>query len=181
MIEIRWHGRGGQGVVTSSRLLALAAIYEGKYAIHIPEFGPERRGAPVRSFTRIDDDVIEIRYGVLKPDVVVIIDPTLISYKNIILEGLKKDSRIILNDPGYNCNYPINGHETYTLDAYHIAMDTISKPIYNTAMLGALLGVVDVINPKSVIKAVKNRFSGDIALSNEKAVIRGMKEVRKVE
>ena len=97
LIEVRWHGRGGQGVVTSSELLALAAIYEGKYVYHAPEFGPERRGAPVRAYTRIDNEPIEQHFGIYEPDIVVVIDPTLQTEVDYILSGLKKNGMLILN------------------------------------------------------------------------------------
>ena len=180
MIEVRWHGRGGQGTVTSSQLLANAAIYEGKYAIHIPEFGPERRGAPVRSYTRISDEVIEIRYGVINPDIVVVIDPTLLAYRDIILAGLKEDSIIIFNHMDPSNAEPLDGYESYAVDAYHIAMEVIGRPIYNTAMIGALVGATGIVGLKSLEEAVKKRFSGVLADINIKAVRRGAKEVIRV-
>ncbi len=181
MIEVRWHGRGGQGVVTSSQLLANAAIVEGKYAIHIPEFGPERRGAPVRSYTRIDDRVIEIRYGVLNPDIVIVIDPTLLQYKELILSGLKEDSKIIFNYPNLAKASSIAGYDSYVVDAYHISMDILGRPIYNTAMLGALVGVTKLVSLDSVETALKRRFGEKLAEVNMKAVRKGALEVKKIE
>src|SRR5512139_3269449 len=96
MIEIRWHGRGGQGAVTSVELLALAAIEEGKYAQGFPAFGPERRGAPVLAFNRIDDKPIKVRSGIYHPDVVVVLDSSLVKLVNIT-EGLKPDGILIVN------------------------------------------------------------------------------------
>lgn len=181
MIEVRWHGRGGQGVVTSSQLLANAAIAEDKYAIHIPEFGPERRGAPVRSYTRIDENVIEIRYSVLNPDVVVVIDPTLLHYKELILAGLKEDSKIIFNYPNPEKASPADGYESYVVDAYHISMDILGRPIYNTAMLGALVGVMKLVSLDSVETALRRRFGDKLAEINMKAVKKGALEVKKIE
>lgn len=180
MIEVRWHGRGGQGTVTSSQLLTYAAIIEGKYAIHIPEFGPERRGAPVRAFTRIDDKPIEIRYSVLNPDIVVVIDPGLVSYREMILEGLKKDGIVVINRP-YEKATKIDNFETYVVDAYRIAMDELGRPIYNTAMIGALVGATNIIKINSLLEAIMKRFPGSIGEKNVKAVERGYKEVKKIE
>ena len=92
MIEVRWHGRGGQGAVTSVEMLALAAIEEGQYAQGFPSFGPERRGAPVAAFNRVDNKRIKVRSGVYDPDVVVVLDPSLVGLINVT-EGLKQIGR----------------------------------------------------------------------------------------
>lgn len=179
MIEVRWHGRGGQGVVTSSRLLAHAAVIEGKYAIHIPEFGPERRGAPVRAFTRIDDKPIEIRYSVINPDIVVVIDPGLTQFRDYILEGLKAGGIIVINKPVEKAEkYP--GFKTYAVNAFRIALDELGRPIYNTPMIGALIGATKIINLESVKKAIYERFSKDVAEKNIRAIERGYKEVKEI-
>lgn len=180
MIEIRWHGRGGQGVVTSSQLLSQAAIYEGKFAVHIPEFGPERRGAPVRSYTRIDDEVIEIKYGVLNPDIVVVIDPTLVTYKELILEGLKSGGIIVVNSQGGNLPDEFRQYKLYVVDAYHISLETLGRPIYNTSMLGALVGATNIVSLESVFKVLGDRFSGEVYRKNVEAIKRGAEEVRMV-
>src|SRR5512137_1335647 len=96
MIEVRWHGRGGQGAVTSVELLAQAAIGVGKYAQGFPSFGPERRGAPVAAFSRIDDKKIKVRSGIYKPDVVIVLDSSLIGLVNVT-DGLKPDGVLIVN------------------------------------------------------------------------------------
>lgn len=179
MIEIRWHGRGGQGVVTSSQLLTRAAIYAGKYAIHIPEFGPERRGAPIRAFTRIDDKPIDIRYNVRNPDLVVVIDPSLVDMSEFITEGLKSDGIIIVNRSP-DLIGSIDGFRTYAVDAYRIAIDELGRPIYNTSMIGALLGATKIISLDSLIKALTERFSGSILEKNIKAIIRGYEEVKEI-
>ena len=96
-IEIRWHGRGGQGAVTSAELTALAAMREGKYAQAFPSFGPERRGAPVLAFNRISQDTpIRIRSGVVKPDIVIVLDPGLVTLINVV-DGLKPGGALIVN------------------------------------------------------------------------------------
>ena len=180
MLEIRWHGRGGQGVVTSSQLLALSAISEGKYAIHIPEFGPERRGAPVRAYTRIDDSEIDIRSSVLSPDIVVVVDPGLVAYREMITEGLDEDGIIIYNTPDPEKAIKIGKFRTYAVDAYHIAYEVIGRPIYNTAMLGALIGVTNIVKLDSVFEATKKRFGEKLGEINIKAIEKGYGGVFKV-
>jgi len=180
VLEVRWHGRGGQGVVTSSQLLALSAIKEGKYAIHIPEFGPERRGAPVRAYTRIDDKVIDIRSSVLNPDIVIVIDPGLVKYREMITEGLKKGGKVIYNTPDPSKAEEFEGFETYVVDAYHIALEVIKRPIYNTAMLGALIGVAKIVSLDTVYDALIERFGEKIGKLNIEAVKRGYEEVKKI-
>jgi pyruvate ferredoxin oxidoreductase gamma subunit len=97
LVEIRWHGRGGQGAVTSAELLAQAAISEGKYAQAFPSFGPERRGAPVQAFNRIDrQEPVRIRADITEPDVVVVLDPGLLSIVNVT-SGLKENGMVIIN------------------------------------------------------------------------------------
>ena len=98
MIEIRWHGRGGQGAVTSVEMLASAAIQEGKFGQGFPSFGPERRGAPLAAFNRVDSKQIRKRNAIYRPDVVVVLDPSLIKYVNVV-EGLKPDGVLIVNTP----------------------------------------------------------------------------------
>ncbi|MEM0275354.1 MAG: 2-oxoacid:acceptor oxidoreductase family protein, partial [Nitrososphaerota archaeon] len=97
LIEIRWHGRGGQGVVTVSDILARSVIYEGKYAQHFPEFGPERSGAPVKAYTRISDEPIEIHSGIYEPDIIIIIDRNMSKDFYSYLDGLKNDGLLFLN------------------------------------------------------------------------------------
>jgi pyruvate ferredoxin oxidoreductase gamma subunit len=98
MIEVRWHGRGGQGAVTSVELLAVAAIGAGKYAQGFPSFGPERRGAPVAAFSRIDEKRIKVRSGIYEPDVVLVLDSSLIGLVNVT-DGLKPNGKLIVNTP----------------------------------------------------------------------------------
>jgi len=185
LLEIRWHGRGGQGVVTSSELLAKAAILEGKYAQHFPEFGPERRGAPVRAYTRIDDKPIEIHCGVYEPDMVVAIDPTLSLSKDIVLAGAKKGTIVVLNvkkiDDDFLKAAKEVGVELYHCDAYSIALEVFGAPFYNTPMLGALVKVTGIVKLDSVIEAIKDRFPEAVAEKNITAVERACKEVKKYE
>jgi len=185
VIEVRWHGRGGQGVVTSSLLLALAALKEGKYVQHFPEFGPERRGAPVRAFTRIDDKPIDIHYGVYEPDIVVVIDPTLQANVELITSGIKKGGYLVLNATKISDELARvckdRELKVYTADAYRIAMDIFGRPLYNTPMLGAMVKATGIVSLDSVLEATKERFSGDILEKNLTAIKRAYEEVKKYE
>jgi pyruvate ferredoxin oxidoreductase gamma subunit len=177
MIEVRIHGRGGQGAVTSAELIALAAIAEGKYAQSFPSFGPERRGAPVLSFVRISDQPIRVRSGILQPDVVVVLDPALITVGNA-LSGLKKDGVIIINTQKsikeIKEEYNIKTR-TAVVNATKIARETLGLPITNTTMLGALVKVTGVVKMESLIEPLKHRF-GRIAEKNINASQRAYQE-----
>jgi len=181
MIEVRWHGRGGQGVVTSSEILAKSALLEGKYVQHFPEFGPERRGAPVRAFTRISEEPIDLHYGIYNPDVVVVIDPTLLSDMEFITMGIKKNGYLIVNSQKVTDELAKFSKETlvklYYVDAYTIALDTFGRPFYNTPMLGAMVKATGIISLDSVISIVKQRFSGEIVDKNIQAIKRAYEEV----
>ncbi len=151
LVEIRWHGRGGQGAVTSAELVAQAAISEDKYAQAFPSFGPERRGAPVQAFNRIDSrEPIKIRAEVTTPDVVVVLDPGLMAFANIA-SGLKENGTIIINTkktPGQiRAEFGIKARLA-TVNATKIAREVLGVPIVNTTMIGALIKVADIINSR---------------------------------
>lgn len=171
--EVRWHGRGGQGVVTASRLLAYAALMEGKHVQAFPEFGPERTGAPILGFTRISDQPIDIHSQVYAPSSVVVLDPTLL--KNVdVTEGLVKDGKVVLNTQKKSAEIRSSFRRTdivcYTIDAKRIALDVLGRPIFNTAMLGALIKVEPLAKIDSVVRALKERFPGPLAEKNAEAV-----------
>lgn len=167
MIEVRIHGRGGQGGVTSAELVALAAISEGKCAQAFPSFGPERRGAPVLSFIRVDEAPIRARYEVREPDVVVVLDPSLIQVANVTA-GLKKDGIIIINTgkpiADIKAQHGISAR-TATVDATRIAREVLGLPITNTTMIGALVKATGLVQMDSLIEPLKHRF-GRIAEKN---------------
>ncbi len=179
MIEVRWHGRGGQGAVTSVELLAQAAIGVGKYAQGFPSFGPERRGAPVAAFSRIDDKKIKVRSGIYKPDVVVVLDSSLIGLIDVI-DGLKPEGKLIVNTPKapeeIRKVLKFNG-EISTVDGTHIAREEMGVPIANTTMIGALLRITGVMELDAVKGAVEHRF-GKIAQKNLKAMRRAYEEIK---
>ena len=153
LIEIRWHGRGGQGAVTSAELLAQAAINEGKYAQGFPSFGPERRGAPVVAFNRVNaNKPIRNRSAIVSPDVVVVLDPGLRRVVDVT-SGLKKGGILVLNtDRSFkDIKADIDGEwRIATVDALKIAREVLGVPIVNTAMVGALLKASNVIELESL-------------------------------
>jgi pyruvate ferredoxin oxidoreductase gamma subunit len=179
MVEIRWHGRGGQGAVTSVEMLALAAIEEGKYAQGFPSFGPERRGAPVAAFTRINDKQIKVRSGIYHPDVVIVLDPGLIGLVNVT-DGLKPKGTLIVNTPKSpeqlrkELNYRGN---IATVDATKIAKEELNVPITNTTMLGAVVRAVAPVKLKSLEVPLKERF-GKLAPRNINALKRAYNELK---
>ena len=160
LVEIRWHGRGGQGAVTSAELLARAAINEGKYAQAFPSFGPERRGAPVLSFVRISNEQIRIRAEITEPDVVVVLDPSLLRMINVT-SGLKDKGTLVINTrksaEEIKTEFDIK-QRLATVDATKIARETLGVPITNTTMIGALLKTTDVVDLESLVEPVKERF-----------------------
>ncbi len=178
LVEIRWHGRGGQGAVTSSELLAQAAINEGKYAQGFPSFGPERRGAPVVAFNRVSaNKPIRNRSAIVSPDVVVVLDPGLQRVVDIT-SGLKKGGILVLNTDRSvkEVEAEIDSKwQVATVDALKIAREVLGVPIVNTAMIGALLKATNVIELESLSEPLKHRF-GLLGERNIKAVKRAFDE-----
>lgn len=177
--EIRWHGRGGQGAVTASVVLAEAAIYQGKYAQAYPEFGAERRGAPVRAFTRVSDEPIRTRAPILIPDVVVVLDPSL--DKSIYLEGLKSWGTLLINTKkNLEEVRKYVGREDIKIarvDATKIALEVLKAPFVNMAMIGALVRVIPVVDIHYVEEVIKETFRSRVAELNIEAVKRAYQEV----
>jgi pyruvate ferredoxin oxidoreductase gamma subunit len=177
MVEIRFHGRGGQGAVTSAELTALAAIEEGKYGQAFPSFGPERRGAPVMAFVRVSDKPIRTREKVYNPDIVVVLDPTLLEIVNVEA-GLKENGLVVLNtsktpeevrkETGIKARLAI-------VDASRIAMEVMRIPITNTTMLGALVKSSGLVPIEALRAPVQHRF-GPIAEKNLTSCMRAFEE-----
>ncbi len=171
MIEVRWHGRGGQGAWTAANLLAMAATMDGKYVQSFPAFGPERSGAPILAFTRISDGPIDIHSMVYEPDIVVVLDPTLLKSVNVV-EGLKENGLIIVNYEGsVEKLYKTLGVErgryrVFVTPATKLALEILKRAITNTPMIGALLKAEELVSFESIEKAVKQRFPGPIAEKN---------------
>ena len=162
MIEIRIHGRGGQGAVTAAQLLAIAAFHDGKYAQAFPFFGVERRGAPATSFVRIDDKPINVREQIYNPDYVIVFDPSLIELVDA-KKGVKQGILV-------NTNKKIQG--CYGQDLTDKAIKIFGKPIINTLVLGMFAGRTGLVSLESLKKAIDQRFSskGNLAELNKKAI-----------
>lgn len=170
LIEIRFHGRGGQGAVTASRILATAAFLEGKHSQSIPMYGTERRGAPVTAFVRIGEKDKMVRSLVHEPDYVVVLDPLLRKTVNIT-EGLKESGKIIVNSSVPPSEVELDKNvPTATVDATEIALEVLGRPITNTAILGAFCKATGEVKLESVIEAVNQQWSGRLAEMNVKAV-----------
>ncbi len=183
-IEICWHGRGGQGVVTANEILAETAILAGKYVKAFPEFGPERMGAPIRAFTRISENPIRIHSQVYEPDIVIIMDGTLVG-KVDVTRGVKKDTIIVANyagSPQELQNALMTDVECHTLDAQKIAIEEIGKPMVNTVMLGALIKCSPLVGYDHLEDQLTTKFSGKlpekVILKNLSALKRGYQEVQ---
>ncbi len=178
-IEIRWHGRGGQGAVTAAMILAEAAIYQGKYAQAFPEFGAERRGAPVKAYTRISDEPIYTRAPIIEPNAVVVLDPSL--SPSLYVEGLKKDGLLIINTKKSIAEIKKDvGRDDIKIarvDATKIALEILKAPFVNMAMLGAVAKVIPVIDVSYIEEAIKENFRPKIAEANIQAMRRALNEV----
>lgn len=179
--EFRWHGRGGQGVVTSNQMLGKAALAEGNYIQAFPEFGPERTGAPVRAFLRISKEPIQVYAQVYSPDVVVCIDPTLLDVVNPA-EGLKEDGILVVNsDKGpadIRKKLGVEKGKVVTVDATTIALDVMGRPFYNMPTMAAAVKVTGIVDVETVIKEVQERYPGKVGDLNKVAIERAVKEAK---
>lgn len=147
MIEVRWHGRGGQGAFTASKILGAAAIPHGKYALAFPSFGPERRGAPIQAFTKISDSKITDRSVIKKCDYIIYLDDTL--YNSDIKGDLKTNGKILINS-----RHDYEDEDIISIDADKISQEILGRPVSNTAMLAALAsisGIVEIDNIKEAL------------------------------
>lgn len=172
MIEVRFHGRGGQGAVTCAELIALAAIELGKYAQSMPSFGPERRGAPVQAYLRVSDEPIRIRAEILNPDIIVVLDESLLEVANAA-SGLKDGGLLVVNT--FSTPDEIRKRTGWkgkvaTVDALTIALENLKVPITNTTMIGALIRAREIVPLKSLENPVNHRFNQKLAERNLKAM-----------
>jgi pyruvate ferredoxin oxidoreductase gamma subunit len=177
MIEICVYGRGGQGGVTLAELVAHAAIQEGKHAQSMPSFGPERRGAPVLAFLRVDEtERIKIRTEVAEPDVLVVLDPGLLQVGDVV-SRLKKDGTAVINTKKSHDEMKsgINAGRLATVDAMSIAKAILGLPIVNTTMLGALIKATGIVTLESLEKPLNERF-GKVATKNIEAMKKAYEE-----
>ena len=189
LIEIRWHGRGGQGAKTASLLLADAAFNTGKYIQGFPEYGPERMGAPITAYNRISNTPIRIHSNIYEPDYVVVVDDSLLEAVDVTA-GLKPDGAIVINTTkgGDELKSLLNGYigDVYTIDARKISLETLGKYFPNTPMLAAIVKVSGVIEEKDFLADMEGSFKHKFAKKpevidgNMKALEMTLKEVNKV-
>ena len=189
MIEIRWHGRGGQGAKTASLLLADAAFNTGKYIQGFPEYGPERMGAPITAYNRISDEPITIHSNIYYPDYVVVVDDTLLESVDVT-SGLKEDGAILINTtkPAEVLKKELKGYkgDIYTLDARKISLETLGKYFPNTPMLAGIVKVSGIMTDEELIEDMKGSFKHKFAKKpevidgNMKALEMALKEVKKI-
>ena len=189
LIEIRWHGRGGQGAKTASLLLADATFNTGKYIQGFPEYGPERMGAPITAYNRISNTPIRIHSNIYEPDYVVVVDDSLLEAVDVTA-GLKPDGAIVINTTksGNELKSLLNGYtgDVYTIDARKISLETLGKYFPNTPMLAAIVKVSGVIEEKDFLADMEGSFKHKFAKKpevidgNMKALEMALKEVNKV-
>lgn len=179
ILEIRWHGRGGQGAKTAAQLLAETALEEGKCIQAFPEYGPERAGAPIKAFTRISEKPITLHCGVSNPQIVVVVDPTLLDSVNV-LDGLSEDGFFLLNtnQSPQQVREKLNFHKgkVCTVDATKIALDTLRMPLPNTPMLGALIKVAGIVSLDNIEKKLRKKFLKKIGEEKTKGNIDGLRK-----
>lgn len=190
MIEIRWHGRGGQGAKTASLLLADAAFNTGKYIQGFPEYGPERMGAPITAYNRISDNPITIHSNIYEPDYVVVVDDTLLEAVDVTA-GLKESGAIIINSTksadvlkehlkGYNGSI-------YTINARKVSEEALGKYFPNTPMLAAIVKVSGIMSDEALLKDMEGSFKHKFAKKpevidgNMKALKLALNEVEKIQ
>ena len=189
MIEIRWHGRGGQGAKTASLLLADAAFNTGKYIQGFPEYGPERMGAPITAYNRISDTPIRIHSNIYEPDYVVVVDDTLLESVDVT-SGLKEEGAIVINTTkdGEYLKKALKGYKgkIYTIDARKVSMETLGKYFPNTPMLAAIVKVSGIMDEKDFLEDMKGSFKHKFAKKpevidgNMKALEMALNEIKEV-
>ena len=189
MIEIRWHGRGGQGAKTASLLLADAAFNTGKYIQGFPEYGPERMGAPITAYNRISDTPITIHSNIYEPDYVVVVDDTLLASVPVT-DGLKKEGAIVINTTKTpeELKKLLKGYEgnIYTIDARKVSIEALGKYFPNTPMLAAIVKVTGIMTDEELLADMQNSFKHKFAKKpeviegNMKALELALKEVKKI-
>jgi len=188
MLEIRWHGRGGQGAVTASKVLAEAAMAEGKQIQAFPEYGSERQGAPIKAFTRISDHRITVHSQVTNPEVVVVLDPSLLGLVDVT-EGMPSQGILVINtdeDPkSIRDKMKLVGRKVFTVDATGISIKHLGKAIPNTPMIGALVKAISEQMPLNIDhiaadfeKKFTGKFHPDIVKGNVESIREAHESVR---
>ncbi len=185
LLEIRWHGRGGQGAKTAAAMVAEVAVDAGKYAQAAPEYGAEREGAPIKAYTRISGELIRVHDAIYYPDIVIVLDETLLETEGVT-DGLSQDGILLVNttrSPGeVREQLGVEGRDIYAIDATSIALEEIGRPIPNTVMIGALCKITGVVDSEEIKKDIDKKLGGklseDMLKGNYRAVERAYEEVR---
>ncbi|MGD2079811.1 MAG: 2-oxoacid:acceptor oxidoreductase family protein [Nitrospirota bacterium] len=186
LVEIRWHGRGGQGTVTAAKVLADACISGGRHVQAFPEYGPERAGAPLRAYNRVSDKELRLHCPVVHPQVISVVDATLLDAINVA-EGATDDAAFIVNttaDPAEVRKKldAKSSQKIYTVDATKIAIDEFGRALPNSPMLGSVAKVTGLVSLEDLLEDVRKsfgkKFSQKIIDGNIKAVTRGYEEVK---
>lgn len=185
LVEIRWHGRGGQGVVTAAKLLAETALEQNKYFQAFPEYGPERMGAPIQAFTRISSEPINVHSNITNPNIVIILDDTLLGMVDVA-GGMTTEGLILINSDKspqeLRKRLGTDKGKIFSINASQIALDTLGKPIPNTPMLGALLKATNLMRIEHILSHVRSAFSKkfgkEIVEGNIKAIQCAYDEVK---
>ena len=186
LLEIRWHGRGGQGTVTAAKVFADACLSGGRYVQAFPEYGPERSGAPLRAYNRVSQKELRMHCPVLKPNIVAVVDATLLDGINVT-EGSPDDAVFIVNSSKdtKEIRKKLEAKPTqkvFTVDASKIAIDCFGMPMPNSPMVGALAKVSGIVSLEAVLEDVKKsfgkKFSQKVIDGNLEAVKRGYEEAK---
>jgi pyruvate ferredoxin oxidoreductase gamma subunit len=172
MLQVRIHGRGGQGVVTAAELLSLAAFAEGRHAQAFPTFGSERMGAPVTAFCRIDDRPIRAREPIAEPDALIVQDPTLL-HQVAVFSGLSPDGYVLINTERELASLAIGDvtdrmapERVITVPATQLAREHLGRPLPNAVLLGAFAALTGAVSLDALAKAIGEKFSGRLAEGN---------------
>jgi pyruvate ferredoxin oxidoreductase gamma subunit len=184
LTEIRWHGRGGQGAVTAAKMVAELALGQGKYFQAFPEYGPERSGAPIVAFTRVSDEPIQVYSGIEHPDIIAVLDPSLLSVVDVT-KGAADDAILLVNTDlppaELRAKYAIKGLHLYSIAATKIAVETIGRAIPNTPMVGALTRITGMFPIDKVVEFLRvdfgKKFPPKVVEGNIKAITRSYEEV----
>ena len=183
--QIRWHARGGQGAVTAAKMVAELALEQGKHFQAFPEYGPERSGAPIVAFTRVSDQPIQVHCGVEHPQIVVVMDSSLLDVIDVT-KGLADDGILLVNvdasPAALRAHHGLKGHRLFTVAATHIATETIGRPIPNTPVIGALVAITGLFPLDMVTEFLRyefgKKFPPKVVEGNIAALERGHQEVK---
>ena len=180
LTEVRWHGRGGQGIKTACMMLAEAAYMGGKFAQGFADFGPERTGAPVRGFTRVSDNPITLHCFIANPDLVIIVDDTLIEMGGLA-DGLVPGGKVLINTCKTKAaiakDLGLPESQIYVVDATRISIDTMGRAVPNAPMMAALIKVTGIVDLAAAKETLSHKFSGKVLEGNFAAMDRASMEV----